>query len=212
MRTRYLFFLLLICVQTFVISGQDSISLTKPKIIIGTKVIWENSGDRHLTIDTRWVYSGGLQILKPSCYKFIQFETGLYLWSKVLAMDYDDIFFEIHRHLIFQYLSVPLNCRLTTKYFFLSAGPNFDYLISLNRNHWPSNYMPKSNMNSFAIGANANAGLQFTFHRMTTFIEARYAWTLSSIEKDEGFVAQWRFLNIGVGIGLNYSFGPQPRI
>ena len=184
--------------------------MTKPKIIIGTKIICENSGDRIQTPDTRWVYSGGLQLLKSSLYKFFQFETGFYLCSKILAVDYSG-FYELHRHLLFQYLSVPLNCRLTTKYFFLSLGPNLDYLVSLNKANWPNYYQSKKDMNSIAIGANANAGLQFAFHRVTTFIEARYAWTLSSIEKDQGFVAQQRFLNIGVGIGLNYSFGQQLR-
>ena len=131
MQTRLLCFYFSICFLTSFVSAHDSLVKSKPKIIIGIKTFYEQSGDIWLTPDTRWVYSGGLQVLKPSNNKFLQFETGLYLWSKVFAVDYYDIP-EFHGHLLFQYLSVPLNCRLTTKYFYLSAGPNLDYLISLN--------------------------------------------------------------------------------
>ena len=206
MRTRQLFFWLLICVQTLVISGQDSLSRTKPKITIGTKVIWERSGFPILVPEIASVYSGGLQLLKPMNIRFLQIETGVYLNSRAFAEYFDPWYGGTGYHYItFRYLSVPLNCRFNTKYFYVSGGPNADFYINQNTDKWTSNSeMP---VRKFVFGVNTNAGLHLTFkNKITVFFEARFSRTivspLENYYKDKDSFSR----NIGLGFGFNYSF------
>lgn len=209
MPTRQLFFWLFICTVTSVISRQDSLSLTKPKIIIGTKVIWEKSGDWSLVPQSQSAYSFGLPILTQFNNKFFQLETGLYLNSKALV--YGSYWNEELLYLIFRYISVPINLRINTKYFYISAGPNFDYFVSQNSDNWPNYYYPKADMYRFTFGINANSGFQMTLHKTTIFIESRYSTNISPWERVWPFKYQRNFRNIGIGLGLRYSLGQRTK-
>ena len=198
--------LLIICllfsVQTFIVAANDSLFLSRPKIMIGAKVILEKSGPRSLFPWTYPVYSGGLQILRPLKFWLLQFETGLYLNSKAISNYEDQNKLGVKNfYSFFRYISIPINCRLNTKYFYISVGPFADYLLKIDNNG--SNYGIRD-MNRMEFGLNASTGLHWTFKKkITAFVEGRISQTY--VSPPDHFLKDLNFRNIGIGIGMNYT-------
>jgi hypothetical protein len=190
--------------QTYILSAKDSISVARPKVIIGAKFIWEKSGPYNLVPWTYPVCSGGLQMLKPFYANLLQIETGIYLNSKAISNELTTD----RQYLILRHLSIPINCRLNTKYFFISGGPIADYLIKQNTDNWYDH--KEMEINKVTFGINANAGLQKTFRQITLFVEGRYSHVLTSLSKNS-FHYDPSFRNFGLGIGVNYSIGQNKK-
>ncbi len=211
MPTRLLFLCLLICFKFHGLFALDSLAKTKPKLIIGAKTIWEKSGPYSLVPWTYPVYSGGLQIIKPLNFWLLQFETGLYLNSRAISnYDQNPIQFGVnYSYIYFRYISIPVNFRVNTKYFYVSAGPNAEYLVRVNKKHW-NNY-DATNINKLELGINANAGLHWTFKKkVTVFVEGRFSQTY--VSPPDNFVQDINFRNFGVGAGLNYLIGHKSKM
>jgi len=191
--------------QTSFVSAKDSLSLVRPKIIIGAKFIWEKSGPYNLVPWSYPVCSGGLQVIKPFYANLLQIETGLYLNSRAISNEWT----ADRQYLIFRHLSIPINCRLSTKYFFISGGPIADYLIKQNTDNWYNH--SEMELNKVTFGINANAGLQKMFGQITIFLEGRYSHVLTSLSKNN-YHYDPTFRNFGLGIGLHYSIRQKSKM
>lgn len=128
----------------------------------------------------------------------MQIETGIYLNSRAILSEWTDE----RKYLIFRHLNIPVNCRLSTKYFFISVGPIADYLVKQNTDNWYNH--AEMDINKVTFGINANAGLQKIFKQITIFLAGRYSHVLTALFKNQ-FYYYPSFKNFGLGIGLNYS-------
>lgn len=199
MRTRLSLFYILIILLTLKASANDSLFRPRPGIMIGVRTVLETSGPVNIVPCTYPVFSGGLQVIKPINFWLLQFETGLYLYSRAISDDNETY----HSYILLRYLSIPFNCRLNTKYVYVSVGPNADYLVRENAEHCKNWDIE---INKLLLGINSNAGLQLTIkNKLTVFVEGRFSRSL--ISPPESFAQDYGFRNLGIGAGLYYSIG-----
>ncbi|MBL0339897.1 MAG: hypothetical protein IPP71_02675 [Bacteroidetes bacterium] len=208
------------------VTGSDTLTIEKhPSIGIGIKLISERSGDYQIRDINFQVLYGGIQFLKYFKSSRSRFESGLYLNTKVkeftFAYDGPDLFISLYRmenpvNYNFYYLTLPVNYRLETKLFYLSAGLTFDYLIHI---YPESSEIITDSLENFGndrlfyLGYNLNLGINKTISKkFDIFMESRVAVTISTDKKDGGFIMDGgniatSHINYGFAVGSTYKFG-----
>lgn len=182
----------------FVIAA-DTLSY-KNKLQCGLKLITEKSGLHSLVPLTKVVNSVGIQIIKPVYKSTWQFESGLFAYSRAISYSH----LSDKKFILFRYLSIPLNCQISSKYLFVSTGLSVDYLIKQNLNNWlnKNQYI----LSKFSLGYNLNVGVQKSINQFNIYLEARFNRLLTSLYQSN-LAFDPSFRNIGLGIGVNYSLG-----
>lgn len=185
-----IFFLTIVLLFNKSIAKDTLIIFNNYKYKVGSKLIFERSGDYYQTPDSYETFSYGLQLISKLGKTKSSIETGLYKITKALTVHEKALVF-------YNYLSIPINYRFDTKVFYISGGLYFDYLTGKNVRF--TNIPLMENYRKFNVGYNIATGVEKIIdEELSLIVEGRLFSNLFA-NKGGGFV------NLGFALGVNYK-------
>jgi hypothetical protein len=214
--------LLMIFILIFVYkaNAQDTLIINNNyKWKIGGKFMHEKSSLSYNFVKTYNVNNFGVQIIRRTNNQKLFWESGIYKITRAMNEFYRITFINQYptnfsSPSYYHHLNIPFNILYDTRVLYVSGGPYIEFLLQstseIKRFHSHEFEIMKLEpvyKRKFHVGLNLNAGVEKIINsHLNLFIEGRISQNLLSNNYGSSSYSRTKFINAGIGIGINYKF------